>query len=307
MKTGGKSKGRRRSIGPQRESTYALELVAGSRELSELADLASEYASEIQRSPFYRPLGQSSVEPMPLVGLSSAFPGVDYGFGWYPSHLLRDEKLRQPPDSSLLLARGLLAGAVDPRQAPRIEQRHRAALAQQFRTERDAHPAFVRLCAIDSFQSVLDAFAAAQRKPKQAPSLREPQAEAKLIACMTRPLFRLLAKDWRSAPTKETRMKARGAAKTIIGAAKDGLHALPSYWQTETALRELIRELNVPSFRGRAPKLDEYTARGATLKAFNELLAAAFGADAFEADLRGVRKAFTALLGFQNASDKISP
>jgi hypothetical protein len=85
------------------------------------------------------------------------------------------------------------------------------------------------------------------------------------------------------------------------------LHALPSYWQAEIALRELIRELNVPSGRGRAPKLDEYTARRATLETFDKLLATAFGLNAFEADLKGVRKAFAALLGFQNTRDKVSP
>ena len=306
MKAGVKSTVRRRSIGPQDKPTYSLERVAGSRELSELADLASEYAIEIQRSPFYRPFPTASVKPQSAATLPAPYRSADYGFGWHPSHLLRDGKLRQP-GSSFLPSSGLLTVTVDPKEMPRIEQKHRAALAQQFRTDRDAHPAFKRLCEIDGFESVLDAFAAARKRPRQAPSLSEPQAEAQLIVCMTRPLFRLLAKDWRPAPTKDTRKKVRDAAETIIGAAKDGLHALPSYWQTETALRELMRELDVPSGRERAPKLDEYTARGATLEAFGKLLAATFGADAFEADLRGVRKAFTALLGFQNASDKVSP
>lgn len=301
MKAGAKS------TAPRRLGAALLDDLAASPELDSLGDLADEYTREIRRSPFFEAFASAGVAPMAVANPLSPFLGADYGFGWYPSHLLRDEKLRQPPDLSVRMAHGLLAGVVDPRHRERIEQQHRSALARQFIADRDAHPAYRRLREIAGFPPVLEAFATARDRSKPASSLRAPQAEAQLISCIVRPLWRLNAKTWRPAPTEDTARKARKAAKALIAAGKEGLHSLPSYFRATIELRSLLRELDAPTGRQRAPRLDANTARSVTVQSFEERLAATFGADAFDADLRGVRLAYVALLGFQNPRDKLSP
>lgn len=307
MKPSGKCRAEGRRKKPQRQGLSALEEAGGSPEVDALGDMASEYASEIQRSPFARPFGHAAGGPMPLVSLSSLLsPAADFD-GWYPSHLLPDDTLRQPPDSSARIPLGMLSGIVDSRARQRIERQHRAALAAAFRAALDAEPAFRRLCAIESFRMVLNAFATARDKSKPASPLRQPQAEAQLIMCLTRPLWRLRAKDWRPAPTEKAITDARKAVLALIAAAKDGLHSLPSYYPAVGALRTLLRELDAPTGRARAPRLDDYTARNVTREYFERLLAGAFGADAFETDLKGARLAYAAMLDFRNPSDKVSP
>jgi hypothetical protein len=298
MKAGGQFTGTtRRAKGID---AVRIEEVGG---LLELGNLADEYAREIQRSPFSRPFDWTA----PDAGLASPFPGT--GCGWHPSHLLRDEKLRQQPNPSIQFSCGLLSTTDGRRQRERIERQHREVLARQFIADRDAHPAYRRLRTIAGFRSVLEEFAKARNpsRPKLDSPLRAPQAEAQMLSCIVRSLWRLSAKDWRPAPTKRTKIEARKAARVLMAAGKEGLHSLPSYWSTVHELRKLLDELEAPTGRKRAPKLDEHTARRETLAAFEDRLAAIFGKQAFDADMRGVRRAYAALLGFQNPNDKVSP
>lgn len=300
-----KAEARRKKLLAQGPS--AIEEVSGSPELDTLGDLAREYASEIERSPFTRPFGLAVSEPMSLASLSSLLsPALDLD-GWYPSHLLSDDTLRQRPASSVRVSRGMLSGIVETSARPTIEGQHSGALAAAFRTARDAHPAYKRLHAVDSFRSVLNEFDRARNRSPLTSTLRAPQAEAQLIECIVRSLWRLSAKDWRPAPTKKAATAAKKAARSLIAAAKDGLHSFPSYYPAVATLRALLLELDAPTTRKRATRLDAYTARRVALAAFEERLANKFGTAAFERHLMRVRQAYAAMLGFQNPSDKISP
>jgi hypothetical protein len=244
---------------------------------------------------------------MPLASLSSLLsPALDFD-GWYPSHLLPDDTLRQRPGSSVRVSCGMMSGIVETSARETIEWQHRAALAAAFRTARDAHPAYKRLHAVDSFRSVLNEFDRARDRSPLTSTLRVPQAEAQLIECIVRSLWRLSAKDWRPTPTKKVATAAKKAARSLITAAKDGLHSLPSYYPAVATLRALLLELDAPTTRKRATKLDEYTARRVALAAFEERLAKQFGAASFDGHLVRVRQAYVSMLGFQNPSDKVSP
>lgn len=280
-----------------------LRVIAASPAVTELAELAGEYAAEIQRSPFAAPISQP--QAFSILGIMAG------DTGWYPSRLLTDDALRDRPELHVLLpGRGLLSDATDTdarARRRRVEAQHRSALAQGFKEARDGHPAYKNLLQIAGFRSVLDAFAAARDKSKQASPLRALQAEAQILACMTRPLFLLLAEGWRAAPTPTTMRNAQKAAKALLVAAKDGLHVLPSYWQAAGALEALLRDLDALPSRERGPRLDRYTALNVALASFENWLAIHFGREAANADLITVRQSYAKLIGFKNPRAKVSP